>query len=581
MLDLRMQCLQRRKERLHALARVLVSEPDGAVAANSVQAAMRLPALLSCADREALTAAYPPPEQHTVRTEVARLERELDRAEALEQAGRYPAGLRVADTVLRESRPLEYPPLAARALFAAARLSEKSSDPTRAEALLRSAFAQAAKARDDALLAHMWSYLIHLVGIVQARHDDALALRLSAETAVERADDELERSRLLSTLGGVLAGKGQFAEAMHTHRRALAIGARVLAAEHPAMLAARNKLGNLQYSMGNYQDAIATYEQVLALRESTLGPMHPDVARALNNMGIALSELGKFEPAQRMHERALAIREAVLGPEHLRLASSLNNLGLVLQRQGLHRRSRALHERALAIRVAKLGPEHPLVASAQANLGVTLHAMGEYQPARELFRTSLKARRQRLEASHPRVASSEINLADLELAEGAVGRAAAGYRRALAGIEESLGGDHSVAVSALSGLARVAIARGQWRRAREHLDRALAIQERTRGLAHFDAIPVFMAFAELHERSGQPGEAQAAWQRAVDLAEAVASGWQAECRFGLARSLWAGAEEYTRAIELATRAAEYYRTIGHSVRVQRIERWLATHPDPR
>lgn len=582
-LDLRMQCLDRRKHRLEALTDVLLMDSDKnlspEVIDKSVPAAMQLPAIVTCADMAALTAAYPPPDDLGKRARVLAADRRLDRAEALEEAGQYLEGLRVADELLDESRSLDYPPLQARTLFAVARLSDKSSDPGRAESSLRAAIGQGARARDDLQAAHMWTYLIRVVGVVQARHDDALALRLAAEAAVLRADDAVAKSELYSTLGRIFGSKGQFDDAMAMHQQALALGQSALGDGHLKVAAALNEMGNLQYHTGRYQEAIDSYEQVLAIREAALGPMHPEVARALNNMGIAFAELSDFARARTMHERALAIREEMLGAEHLRLAASLNNLGRVLQRMGRHKRSRDLHERALNIRLGKLGGDHPLVASARVNLGITLYSLGDHAGAREQLRAGLTIRKQRLGEIHPDVARTYVHLARANALLGDVPSASSQYEQALVRIEKSLGEDHAVAIMALTGLGRVAIQRRDWSLARQHLLRALAIQERTVGLEHFEAIPVFMALGDLSARTGETDSAIDHWNRALELAEKVDSGLLADCRLGLAQALWSVNDERPRAQALAERASKYFQSIGHRTRVAEIERWL-TGPIP-
>ena len=116
-----------------------------------------------------------------------------------------------------------------------------------------------------------------------------------------------------------------------------------------------------------------------------------------------------------------------------------------------------------------------------------------------------------------------MHLARANALLGDIPTASSQYEQALVRIEKSLGEDHAVAIMALTGLGRVAIQRRDWSLARQHLLRALAIQERTVGLEHFEAIPVFMALGDVSARTGQTRSAIDYWNRALELAEKVAS----------------------------------------------------------
>src|SRR5262249_40719201 len=107
LLDLRMSCLTRRKVQLGALTSLLSERPDPQVLDKSVQAALGLPGLETCADAAVLTAEIPPPEQPAVRAAVEGLQRRLAAAQELLDAGKLSAGLGAAEAVARDARALD------------------------------------------------------------------------------------------------------------------------------------------------------------------------------------------------------------------------------------------------------------------------------------------------------------------------------------------------------------------------------------------------------------------------------------------------------------------------------------------
>jgi serine/threonine-protein kinase len=431
---LRESCLERRRSQLRALTELLSSGPDRALVDQAVQAAQALPGLEYCADAQALLAAVPPPEEPALRARVETLQEQVDRLEALYEAGKFQEGLKRGALLLKQVEPVPYPPLQARALYAMALLREGSSDYAEAQELARQAITLAARGKDAQLMAKAWSQLLFVVGVRQERHAEALGLVLPLEAAVELAGDELVRAD------------------------------------------ADNTLGNLFSQLGRHQEALPRHERALALREKAQGLEHPHTALSLGNLGRVLHELGRYEEALRLHERALALREKMLGPDHPLNMLTLNNLGMTLQGQGRYEEARQLHERALALRQKAMGPDDPLSAYSLIHLGGALWKLGRYEESQQRYERALALREKALGPTHPRLASALLGLGELQLARGRPAEALLPLERA-------------VALAQGSDLAEVrfALARALWELKRE-LPRARLLatqaQEHWRSLGH-------------------------------------------------------------------------------------------------
>src|SRR5262249_4124764 len=120
LVDLRAQCLDRRRNGLRELAALFSDRPDGAVVDKAAGAARRLEDLAACAEAQALLAGVPLRAGAAARARVAALRGRLDRAMAMLEAGRYRDGNALATMLVAEAATIDYAPTVAEALYVAA-----------------------------------------------------------------------------------------------------------------------------------------------------------------------------------------------------------------------------------------------------------------------------------------------------------------------------------------------------------------------------------------------------------------------------------------------------------------------------
>ncbi|WP_437632949.1 tetratricopeptide repeat protein [Sorangium sp. So ce854] len=521
LLDLRTACLERRRQEMTALTALFARGPDPEVLDRSVQASLALPGLEGCADTRALTAAIPPPADAAARARVDALRGRLAEVRALAEAGKFAEALALARPIADEARATGYAPVEAEALLALGRAQRDAHDARGAEATLGEAARAASRARDDALAADAWTQLIYVIGYQDARHADALALRLAAEGAVERIEDVPAASaRLSSTLALVLNEQGKHGEAAPLAERALAGLREALGPDHPEVAIAESRLGSVLVRLERFDDAERAYQGARSTQERVLGPEHPHVALTFNNLGRLFTAQGRNREALPFIERAVALQEKALGPDHPFLAASLNNLGNALIMLGETDRARSAHERALAIRERALGPDHPDVAATLNNVGAVL----------EMQR---------------------------KLAE-----AAPHYARALAIRERALGPDHPGVALTLTNLASVLVGQKKYAEALPHLGRALAIHEKTVGPGSIGVASTLTGIAAAYNEMGEPAEALPRAERALAIYAAREKGVPplelADARLHAARALWGAGRDRRRALDLAIQARDAY-----------------------
>jgi CHAT domain-containing protein len=329
----------------------------------------------------------------------------------------------------------------------------------------------------------------------------------------------LQEADRLNELGMEQYRKAQYAQALESFQRSLAIREQALGANHPDVASSLNNLANLYHSQGQYSKAEPLYQRSLAIWEQALGANHPDVAVSLNNLAELYHSQGQYSKAEPLVQRSLAILEQALGANHPDVAVSLNNLASLYQRQGQYSKAEPLYQRSLAIREQALGANHPDVAQSLHNLAVLYKAQGQYSKAEPLVQRSLAIREQALGANHPDVATALNNLAELYHSQGQYSKAEPLYQRSLAIREQALGANHPDVASSLNNLANLYHSQGQYSKAEPLVQRSLAIWEQALGANHPDVAVSLNNLAGLYRSQGQYSKAEPLVQRSLAILE--------------------------------------------------------------
>ncbi len=389
LLDLRIQCLDRRLGEMRALTTLLRSRPDKALIENATRSVYDLRSFSRCSDARALAEVVAPPESADARRKVRAGFQQVAQARAYLIAAKYDDGLHVARAAVAEARTLAYAPLLAQALHVQGYLQAKAGAGSSARATLQRAAVAAARARDDRLLAKIALDVVYVVGNLERAYEPALtALRL-AEAAVERAGAPPElRADWLTNLGFLLDRTGDSA------------------------------------------GATTALTEALTLWQSSLGARHPNVAHTLNQLGIVAGTSGDPVAGSRYMRRALDIWRETLGDDHPKVGVAYNNLGQSEFDQGNYTSALAHFERARTLYAARLGPDHPKVGIATLNISGVLAKQHKCTDAERSARRALSIFETQLGKGHPYVAYALIQIAECQLQDGRVQESLPLLRRA-------------------------------------------------------------------------------------------------------------------------------------------------------
>jgi eukaryotic-like serine/threonine-protein kinase len=580
LLDLRMQCLERRREDLRALT-ALLQKADAAMLEKAPQAAASLPAVSLCADAQTLSAALPPPQSPEARARLEALRRKLSEAASLAALGRPTEGLTLATAAASEAQALGYVPALAEALLSRGQLEGELRPGAEVERTLREAALAAARARDDRLLVRSWSRLVGLlaqkeerreatdeavhaltVSLARVDHDPALhaavtrahalleARRGGFEKSVplfqealrhyEKAGDTRMVGVTLGNLGHVTRELGRLEEARQHITRGLAVLEGLLGPMHPDTTPLLNVLGAIHWKHRELESGRALFERVLKVRKEAYGPDSAPVAMVHMNLGAILLELRRADEAQVHLERCVEILTRVRGPKSQDVADALDNLGVVLRQKGEFARAREHHLRANALLVQYFGPEHGQLAPSTLNAAVAASDLGAHAQAVPEMQRAVALYEKRFGVGKPDTALAYSNLGEVLHAAGRHAEALRAYAQAQAILERAGGEALASLFSVHDGVAPVLLALGRPQEALVHL------------------------------RQAEAGRGQQQWSPA----EAALH------RLYLGRALWETGEDRDGGRRQVLEARESLRALQHPLARRQLaaaERWLAQH----
>jgi eukaryotic-like serine/threonine-protein kinase len=442
LMDLRMQCLDRRLEDFTAAIDVLAAA-DARSVERASEIAGWLPRLDECADAAALRAPVRPPKDPATRARVAALDKTLARANADLGADKSAEGLSLIAPAVVEAHAVGHRPTEALALFTQGLLYDVDGKYDQAEQSLREAALAAEAGRDDRLAARALTSLVWVVGERRGRYGEARALARQAQAKIERQDHaELLSAELESQLANVDLDDSKLDAALLHAKAALAIRQKALDESDPDVAHSWSDLGNVSVQMARWDDARSELEKALAIYEKTLGPDHPKVGSVLTNLGTILRTQGKYDDALARYQRARKIIESALGAGHPDLASIYINEASVLRAQGKLDEATSEYQHALELWTAALGADHPNVGTVYYYLGDMALDEGKPSLAIEQFNRALKIWETKLGPGNPALAEPLKGIGEALRKQHQLAKAEAPLLRSVKVAEEGLGHDH-------------------------------------------------------------------------------------------------------------------------------------------
>ncbi|MEM7159394.1 MAG: serine/threonine-protein kinase [Myxococcota bacterium] len=430
-LDRRMTCLERVRRETGSAVELLRGGDEG-VLRRAAEIVTELPALSRCADRQALLAAVPPPDDPDTARLVEALHAVLGDVRVQQRAGRYQRGIALATEAIAKADTLDYEPIAARTRLQAGSLHKSAGDDERAAERLWEAYWIARRIGDDETIVEAELELLLVLGARLQQTDAARDIGRHARADIERI--------------------GNRDEHWHHYHRSEGAG---------------------RLAVGDFEAADEAFEESLRLSRQLYGS-NPTTAMDLTNLAMTRTKLARGEEAVELLTEARQIYEQFLGPRHPLFMGLLDSMGQALP--GLDRTTEAidLFERAIEIGDETWGPKAARVAHVRMNLGTALFDVRRFDEAEALFTRVAEVYADHYGPTHTYVATAEYNLGDAAAAREAFESALEHYARALTIFEEQLGADNRHLSPLHLVIARAHLGIGRLDDAARSLDRAEA-----------------------------------------------------------------------------------------------------------
>ena len=415
LLDRRMICLARRRDRLAATLELL-TEGEADTIDHAFTLVGRLPALAPCADVAALEAAIAPPEDPITRREVADARAEAARARAMYDAGHYDEALTMAEHVVATARVLAYEPLLVESLLVRGDVLRARGRIDDARADLQEATWTAIGIGHDTVAVDAATSLVWLES--ESVRDAAAAARW-----VDVVRAELRRSgnapaptaRASNAIGVSMANAGRWDDALAEYEHGLS-----LVAEDPAeaytAFTLRVNMANVYNARGDGRRAREIYERELSGLEGMLGRDHPTVNVLRRLLSDTLGESGELERARALGEVALASLQRVHGEHGTDVAGAMVSLALNLGREGRDDEALAMYRRARDL-FEEVGDRAGL-GTTLANIGSIEIDRGAYDAAEVALDRALAVLGEVHAGDHPDFIFPLVNKAQIFQAQG-------------------------------------------------------------------------------------------------------------------------------------------------------------------
>ncbi|MEM9454088.1 MAG: serine/threonine-protein kinase [Myxococcota bacterium] len=583
-LDLRMRCLEQRRVALEQ-AVGLLARADAQVVEQAARVIADLPVLSRCADVEALSAEFPPPDDPAVAMRLGPLRAQAHKAWALRKSGKYAESLAVLEPVLSEAEELGYPALLAEVLRERGDLHHSAGRYGDAEQDLRRAFSLALRSGHQDVAAQASTELTFVSGAMLGNAELGRWMGESAEALAQRRDPNgVMEARALVRIGQLLGKLGDDEAAEHRLVRALKLLDRVEETDPLEVVYALDGLRGVLKRQGRYDEAERRAREAVTIVERELGVRHPLVAFELAHLATVLVPQGKQGEAERKLRRALRVAQVALPADHPTTALVRSNLGATLLYQGKTEEAELELTTALWIWQSVYEPEHEHVAGARSNLGVIHRSLGRNAQAEEHYRRALASYLTAYghDQDHPAIAMVRLNLGKAVQAQGRYDEAGELYQLARRSFERKYGPAHPRVASALESLGALYFEQGRY-------DESLASHEKARSIlmVAFSAdeprpelARSAWALGRTLHRVGRLDDARDRLVEALNIHREIETRPKAQARteFALSRVLWDLGDE-REATRIARAAQERLSAPGAGVNSlhDEIEAWMAEH----
>ncbi len=345
-LELRMQCLERRRRELNATAGALAGKLDELAVKQAVSAVRGMASIEDCADANQLGLAIPLPGDPELRARVEQATRDMDDVGVLDRLGQLSAAVAQLDKVEQATAGIDYPELRSDILYWKGWFAYRMQGVTAAEGPLGEAIERAVAARDVNREERAYRALFKALASTDrvAEAEQVGRGHLLALQRTRKPEYYLPIHRNVWIQLQLNNGKLEEAEKM----------ARQNVAEAPLDMPNTRSIAFQLHSrilgmLHRNEESLQAGLKAVEIWETEFGPDHPSLAPQLVVIAGAYRRTGKQAEAETTLKRALAMLEAANGPESTELAPILKELAQLAADRGDAATTRTMVDRMVKV----------------------------------------------------------------------------------------------------------------------------------------------------------------------------------------------------------------------------------------
>jgi len=386
-MDLRLGCLETRRQELAALVRLLEGA-DAALASRAPDAVHALPGVEQCANVVALSMPLPPPSDPAVRQQIARLTERQAAVTAQIAAGRFKPALDMLEPLIAEADKLQYAPLQAQLWLTRGRLLNPLGRVDEAIDSLTRAITSAERGRDDLQRARACAHLGYSLGYYKERSDDAYRWIELAVATYQRSPSPEDEGDALNLWIAVLIGDGRMRAALGVLERLEKLVALNLPPDHTLAYRTKVKRVMLLNALERYPEAVAVAREAVALGIKQRGPRHPIVAGARLALAEVLIGEGKAAEARAELDEAEPIFRATM-PDSVSMMELQRDRAHIEDMEGHTAAALALASETLEAMRKRDGDQHSSVVDLMGFIGDAQRRLGRTAEATRTLEDAL------------------------------------------------------------------------------------------------------------------------------------------------------------------------------------------------
>ena len=264
------------------------------------------------------------------------------------------------------------------------------------------------------------------------------------------------------------------------------VAERLLDADHPERMMARNHLATALQWAGQFDEAIVGFGSVLADRSRVLGSDHEHTLISGNNLALALEDAGRSEDAIEIYEKLLSAQERIFGVDDPRCAFTRHNLALSYKTAGRVGDAIAILEPLLVARERTLGAENPETLKTRHHLAAAYRVAGRPEAAIDILEHLLGIRERILGAEHPHTLMTRLELGSAYCGVARAEEAIVVLQRLVPNCQRLLGNEHPDTLAARNSLGVALMQAGRVDGAARTLEAVLSDREQILGVKHRD-----------------------------------------------------------------------------------------------